>query len=159
MPTPDFVLALRAHVGRAELWLPGATAVVRREGAAGAEVLMLRAADTGEWMPPGGLSEPGEDPGVTARRETEEETGVRVGVDRLASVTACPPRVLPNGDRVVLLDHTFACTWVSGQARVADDESVEVGWFGVDDLPPMQGRFRDRIDAGLSEEVATRFRA
>ncbi len=158
MPTPDFVLALREQVGHAELWLPGATAVVRREGPGGTtEVLLVRRADTGEWTPPGGIVDPGEDPGSAARRETREEAGVEVRVDRLASVGAAAPHTFPNGDRVVVLDHTFACTWVCGEARVGDDESVGVGWFGADDLPPMAARFLARIEAALSDEVATRF--
>jgi 8-oxo-dGTP pyrophosphatase MutT (NUDIX family) len=157
MPTPGFILALREKIGHAELWLPGATAVVRREGTDGPEVLLVRRADTGEWTPTGGIVEPGEDPAAAARRETEEEAGVVITVDRLASVGAAAPHTFPNGDRVVVLDHTFACTWVSGEAHVADDESVEVVWFPVDGLPAMAPRFRERVGAALADEVATRF--
>ncbi|MEV0354627.1 NUDIX domain-containing protein [Nocardia sp. NPDC050697] len=34
----------------------------------------------GKWLPPGGHVEPGEDPGITARREAEEELGLRSGL-------------------------------------------------------------------------------
>ena len=34
-----------------------------------------------------------------------------------------------NGDRASYLDLTFACTYVSGEAHVADDESSDVRWF------------------------------
>ncbi|MFD9691906.1 hypothetical protein ACFWXO_39795, partial [Kitasatospora sp. NPDC059088] len=32
---------------------------------------------------------------------------------------------------------TFRCRAVGGEARVNDDESLEVGWFGLDELPPI----------------------
>ncbi len=160
MPTPDFVLALRAQVGHAELWLPGVTAVIRREAAGGGtEVLLVQRADDHAWTPVTGIVDPGEDPGVAARREAREETGVDIRVDRLAQVTAGEQVSYPNGDRNVFLDHTFACTWLGGEAHVADDESVDVGWFTLDAAPPLSGRMRQRLEVGLSDEVAARFRA
>ena len=51
----------------------------------------------------------------------------------------------------------FACTWVAGDAHVADDESVAVGWFGLDDLPPMREEMLARIAAALSGEERARF--
>ncbi len=80
MPVPPYVLELRRHIGTTELWLPGVTAVIRRD----AEILLVRRADNGEWAPVTGIVDPGEDPGVTARREALEETGVEIRVDRLA---------------------------------------------------------------------------
>lgn len=153
MPTPDFILELRRHVGHAELWLPGVTAVIRRSE----ELLLVRRSDTGSWTPVGGIVEPGEPPAACARREALEETGVEITVDRLALVAAGEPQSYPNGDQVRFLTHTFACTWVSGEAHPADEESSEVGWFGVDALPPLHAKYRERLDAALSAEVATRF--
>jgi 8-oxo-dGTP pyrophosphatase MutT (NUDIX family) len=153
VPVPDFVLELRRHIGTAELWLPAATAVVRR----GAEVLLVRRSDTGEWAPVTGIVDPGEDPGVTARREALEETGVTVTVDRLAWVQALPATTHVNGDLARYLDHTFSCTYVSGEARVGDDESVDVGWFHHDDLPRMRPSFRARIACVLEDDPVTRF--
>jgi len=155
VPVPEFILELRKHVGHAELWLPGVTAVVRRED----ELLLVRRSDNGQWSPVTGIVDPGEDPGVTARREALEETGVRVTVDRLASISAGERVTHANGDLAVYLDLTFACTYVSGEAHVADDESTEVGWFPLDALPPMKDALHERIAAALSGEVATRFRA
>ncbi len=157
MPVPDFVLALRRHVGTAPLWLPGVTAVVLRPGDDAAEVLLVRRSDTGEWAPVTGIVDPGEDPGVAARREVAEEAGVVVRVDRLAWVRALPPQVHVNGDRATYLDHTFACSYVSGIAHVGDDESLEVGWFPVHALPPMRDSLAERIACVLADEPTTRF--
>lgn len=154
MPIPEFIAALRAHVGGTELWLPGVTAVVRR----GDEVLLVRRADNGEWAPIGGIPEPGEEPAVAARREALEETGVEVHVDRLASVGVIAGVVYPNGDRAVYLDHNFSCTWLTGEAHVADDESTDVAWFDRNRLPQLSESAAARIADALSDEPVTRFR-
>ena len=153
MPVPDFVLELRRQVGQAQLWLPGVTAVVRR----GDDVLLVRRSDNGQWAPVTGIVEPGEDPGVAARRETWEETRVDVTVDRLAMVSVTPPITHVNGDRAIYLDHTFACTWVGGEATVGDDESLEVRWVPRDQLPPMKAELAARIAVACSPEERTRF--
>ena len=153
MPIPDFVVELRRYVGQAELWLPGVTAVVRR----GAEVLLVRRSDNGEWAPITGIVDPGEEPAACAAREVQEETGVVIRVDRLASTSVMRDVVHANGDRAAYLDVCFACSWLSGEARVADDESVEVRWFDAEDLPPMRAELRARVDAALSDEHQARF--
>ena len=153
MPIPPFVAELRALVGTHELWLPAVTAVILR----GDEILLTERADNGEWAPVTGILDPGEEPAVGAAREALEETGVVVTVDRLASVSASPQVVHGNGDLGVYLDLTFACTWVSGEARVADDENVDVRWWPVSALPPMADWLQQRIDDVLAGEVAARF--
>ena len=153
MPIPDFVVELRGLVGDTELWMPGITAVVRR----GDEILLVQRADNHAWTPVTGILDPGEEPAVGAVREVLEETGVVARVDRLALVSTTPQIVYENGDRARYLDHAFACTYVSGEAHVGDDESVDVRWCRVEDLPPMSDRVRARIDAALSGEERARF--
>ena len=153
MPIPEFIVEIRRMIGHHEMWLPGITAVVLR----GDEVLLVQRADNGEWTPVTGIPEPGEEPGLAAARETLEETGVVVSVDRLASTSAHPGVVHANGDRASYLDLTFACTYVSGEAHVADDESRDVRWFARDALPPMAPSMAQRIADALSGEQAARF--
>ncbi|MCW2868525.1 MAG: hypothetical protein JWR20_2713 [Marmoricola sp.] len=161
MPVPDFILELRRGIGHDLLWLPGVTAVVRRGAGAATEVLLVRRSDDGSWTPVTGIVDPGEEPAVAAAREALEETGVVIRVDRLARVGTTDEVVYPNGDRTVYLDLTFACTWLSGQAHVADDESTDVRWCSRAELdalqPPMTAAMRERIEAGLAPEVAARF--
>src|SRR4051812_27165776 len=154
MPIPPFVAELRELIGTRELWLPAVTAVVLR----GDGVLLTRRADNGEWAPITGILDPGEEPATGAAREALEETGVEVTVDRLASVAASPQVEHGNGDLGVYLDLTFACSWVRGEARVADDENVDVRWWPVQAMPPMDGYLRERIDDVLAGETAARFR-
>lgn len=157
MPIPDFVVELRRRVGAEQLWLPGVTAVVRRLVDGRDEILLVRRADNGAWTPITGIVDPGEEPAIAASREALEETGVQIVVDRLASIGVTDEVVYPNGDRAIYLDLTFACTYVAGEAHVADDESSDVGWYAVDELPTMTPRMLARIDAALAAETAARF--
>lgn len=153
-PVPDFVVAIRDKIGSDHpLWLPAVTAVVRR----GDQVLLVRRSDNGQWSPVTGIVDPGEEPAVAAAREVTEETGVRVRVDRLASTGVHPEIVHANGDRAAYLDLTFACTWVDGEAHVADDESSDVRWWPLASLPPMSDLLLARIEAALGDEREARF--
>ena len=156
MPIPPYVAHLRAMVGHELLWLPGCTAVVVREGADGAEVLLVRRSDNGEWTPVTGILDPGEDPHDAAVREVLEETCVVAEVERLVWVCATPALTHVNGDRAQYLDHTFACRWVSGEPRPGDDESTAAAWFALDALPPMRQIFLDRIACAASGEPGVR---
>ena len=157
MPIPEFIVEIRKMIGQHEMWLPGITAVVTRGAADDQEILLVQRADNGEWTPITGIPEPGEEPGLAAAREALEETGVVVSVDRLASTSAHPGIVHANGDRASYLDLTFACTYVSGEAHVADDESRDVRWFPRDAMPAMAASMTQRIADALSGEVAARF--
>ena len=159
MPIPPYVAEMRALIGTREMWLPGVTAVVLRGARGAQQVLLTRRADNGEWAPITGILDPGEEPAVGTAREAFEEAAVEIDVDRLASVAVSPQITHGNGDLAVYLDLTFACTWRSGEARVNDDENVEVRWWPVDALPPMADWLRRRIDDVLADEPATRFRA
>ena len=153
MPIPEFVVEMRQLIGQREMWLPAVTAVVQRDD----EILLVKRADNGAWTPITGIPEPGEEPGVAAAREALEETGVVVRVDRLASTSVMPDVVHANGDRASYLDLTFACTYVSGEAHVADDESRDVRWFPEDAMPEMAESMVRRIADALSGEQAARF--
>ncbi|HXH80219.1 DUF429 domain-containing protein [Nocardioides sp.] len=153
-PIPDFILEMREMIGHHPLWLPGVTAVITRGDG---HVLLVKRSDNGAWTPVTGIVDPEEEPATTAAREALEETGVVISVDRLAATTVLPEFTFDNGDRAAFLDLTFACTWLSGEAYVADDESTEVRWWPIDDLPPMSEHMASRIDAGLSKEREARF--
>jgi 8-oxo-dGTP pyrophosphatase MutT (NUDIX family) len=152
MATPEFILALREQVGTALLWLPGITAVVVDDG----RVLLVRRVDTGEWTPVTGICDPGEHPADTAVREVLEETGVHCSVELLAWVDVTGVVRYPNGDRTQFVDHTFRCRHVSGEAHVADDESSEVRWFPLAELPAMDAGHAERIRTAAGHEGPTR---
>jgi 8-oxo-dGTP pyrophosphatase MutT (NUDIX family) len=156
MPIPEFITEIRALIGHHPLWLPGVTAVVRR----GDEVLLVQRSDNGAWTPVTGIPEPGEEPADAAAREVLEETGVTARVDRLASTWVSGPVTHANGDLATYLDLTFTCTYLDGEAHVADDESRDVAWVRRPDLAArgLSHEMLQRIDAALSDELPTRFK-
>ncbi len=132
MPTPEFILSLREKIGHDELWLPGVTALVRDPAG---RVLLGPRADPGLWALPRGSSEPGAPMALSCSREVLEETGIEVEVTDLISIHTTAPTTYPNGDRSIFVDHFFACRPVGGEATVADDESLAVGWYAEDEFP------------------------
>lgn len=156
MPIPDFVLELRSHVGTMPLWLSGTTSVVLRESDGVDEILLVRRADNGEWSPVCGIIDPGEEPGDAAVRETAEEAGVLVEVERLVWMYVTDPVTYPNGDVTQYIDHTFRCRWVSGDPFPVDGENLEARWFTTDALPPLTGEFKERVAVALANEPECR---
>ncbi|MFR9726412.1 NUDIX hydrolase [Streptomyces sp. MS19] len=142
MATPDFILRLRRHIGHDLLCLPGVSMVVHDDAG---RVLLGRRADTGRWSIPGGIPEPGEQPALAAVREVLEETAVRCVAERILLVQTLPPTRYPNGDQVQFTDIAVQCRAVGGEARVNDDESLEVGWFALDELPRLDPFALERI--------------
>ncbi|MEX3611312.1 NUDIX domain-containing protein [Rothia sp. LK2588] len=156
MPTPPYILSLREKIGHDMLWLSGATAVIQRES--DGKFLLVRRSDNGMWTPITGIVDPGENPALTARREALEEAGVEIEVVALAQLKVDPPKTFENGDQCQFLDHTFYCRWVSGEAKVSDEESSQVRWVSLEEIQELcNERMRDRFDAAIDYQTGTRF--
>ncbi|MDO0917264.1 NUDIX domain-containing protein [Streptomyces sp. DT2A-34] len=149
MATPDFIRTIRASAGHQLLWLPGVSAVVFDDEG---RVLLGQRADNRKWTVINGIPDPGEQPATAAVREVYEETGVRCVAERVVLVRSGNEVTYPNGDTCQFMDVTFRCRAVGGEARVNDDESLQVGWFEVDALPVMDERQLFRIKQALSDE-------
>ncbi len=161
MPIPEFVAELRAKIGPEHpLWLAGSTAVIIRPArapagvpaASGEEVLLVRRSDNGVWSPVTGIVDPGEHPATAAVRESLEEAMVEVRVERLVRLSVSPRIVHATGDRAQYCDLVFRCSWVSGEAAVGDDESVDVAWFPVDALPDMPEHLASRVAVAVADQ-------
>ncbi|MFJ3670750.1 NUDIX hydrolase [Streptomyces sp. NPDC090106] len=148
MATPEFISALRETAGHQRLWLPGVTALVFDDEG---RVLLNRRTDTGRWSVIGGIPEPGEQPAACAVREVYEETAVRCVAERIVLVQALEPVTYPNGDVCQYMDTTVRCRAVGGEAKVNDDESLDVAWFAVDALPELNDFGLFRIKQALTE--------
>jgi ADP-ribose pyrophosphatase YjhB (NUDIX family) len=92
-------------------------------------VLLCERADGRGWCLPGGYSDPHESPMETAVRETREETGLEVEIDRLFGLYAATQR---SGGKIVV--PVFLCRLVGGELGTTD-ETTAFGWFAEDALP------------------------
>lgn len=90
-------------------------------------VLLVYRTDCDWWCQPGGGMESGETPWDGVIRETREETGFEVGVERLAGVYSWAPRK----DEVIF---SFVYSLVGGE-RATSDESDDVRFFVPEELP------------------------
>jgi len=122
----------------------GATAIVFAEDRT--RVLMLKREDFRVWVLPGGGIEAGETREQAAIRETREETGYEIAIDRLVGRYWHPQT--PGGGSVRYL---FAGHIVGGTAIQNGPETVGVGFFPIDALPsPMLPWVKDFITDALT---------
>ena len=127
--------------------LPGVCAIIVDDAG---RVLLNRRTDTGKWATIGGTVEPDEQPADALIREVYEETGLTIAIDRIVGVSTAPRATLPNGDNVQYVLTTYRCRPTAGEARVNDDESHEVRYFSVDDLPELRPEHLQRIKDALA---------
>ena len=92
---------------------------------AAGRILVVRPTYANEWMLPGGRVERGETPHEAAVRETREETGLEVVLDRIALVDARWAR----GTSFVFAGHV-----IGGELEPQLGEISEVGWLGRDEI-------------------------
>jgi ADP-ribose pyrophosphatase YjhB (NUDIX family) len=107
-------------------------AFVTRERESKREILLIQRANDpgkGKWSLPAGFVEYDEDPRAAAARETLEESGVIVQVERLIELLHRP-------DLDGLADIVIAYAAVpTGGAVSASDDATDAGWFAEDALP------------------------
>ena len=132
-------LVVREHEGRARPVCPqcgrvvyydpklAAACVIERDGRT---LMVKRAVQTGYglWSMPGGYVDRGEPVETAAAREVEEEAGLLVEIDRLIGLFS------DAGNPVVVA--AYAAIEVGG-TLAPGPESLDVGFFGLDDLPPL----------------------
>lgn len=99
-------------------------------------VLLVRERDDRRWTLPGGWADLTDLPSTAVEREVAEEAGYRV---RAARLLACWDRTLQEGAepypwRVYKL--FFGCDLL-GQIARRHDETSDVAWFPLGDLPPL----------------------
>lgn len=138
---------LRQVVGDQLVLMPGARIIIEDVRQ---RILLQKRADFGTWGLPGGMAEPGEDIVATIVREVREETSLQISEVTPFGFASDPARetiTFPNGDVDQFFTMNFFCNQFDGVAVVADEESLEMGWFGRDDLPEMPDNMRASVAA------------
>lgn len=143
MAISAYLRSLRDRVGHDLVLLPAVCALIWDDDG---RLLLMRESTTGRWQTVGGSVDPDESPWDAVVREAEEETGLRVAVDRLRHALGGPDyRVLyPNGDLCSYVSIVFDLRVVGGDFA-PDDEVAELVWFRPDeiaalDLDPLNRR-------------------
>ncbi len=111
--------------------------VIFGRSAMGVGLLLIRRKSEpfqGRWALPGGFVELHETLEQGARRELEEETGVRVA--RVEQLRAFDTVDRDPRERVISIAHYASVEQAEHAPRAADDAS-EVAWFPLSALPPL----------------------
>ncbi|MGI8869869.1 MAG: NUDIX hydrolase N-terminal domain-containing protein [Mycobacteriales bacterium] len=107
-------------------------------------ILLVQEAADRCWTLPGGWADVLDTPRVAVEREFAEEAGLAVRADRLAFVHdgVISNGHLDGGPPFHIWKLFFICTEDAGGEPQAglDEETTDVGFFGLDDLPPLSAR-------------------
>jgi ADP-ribose pyrophosphatase YjhB (NUDIX family) len=106
-------------------------AVVEKDG----KLLFMREAQDGRWSLPGGWADIGESPSQIAEREVLEETGFQVHASKLLALYDKARHDHPR--EFWYAYKLFVRCELSGGAPTRGLETLDVGFFAPDELPPL----------------------
>ena len=147
-----YIADLRKLVGHAPIIGVGATTLVFNEKN---EILLNLRSDTGTWGIPGGSMELHEDIRETAVRELKEEAGITAESLELVDVLSGEDYFFeyPNGDKMCCVIVLFKVLNYSGEIKISDDESKELQFFSLNDLPKTESRAKAILDKIRSGKI------
>jgi ADP-ribose pyrophosphatase YjhB (NUDIX family) len=100
-------------------------------------VLLMQERSDGRWSPPGGWADPFDAPSEAVVREIREETGYAAVVVKLAAVLDRDKQ----GHLPPLAVHAYKLFFICRGTGIVDPpdelETLDVGWFALDELPPL----------------------
>jgi 8-oxo-dGTP diphosphatase len=135
---------------------PGAMAVVVNERGC---LLLGQRAEDGFWSLPGGFMAIGENDAYTAQRETGEETGLEIEIERLMGVHS-PAEAwrYPNGDETQAVVTVYRAHPIGGAERPDQTETLRLDWLTPQemlqlDVPPPLARLHRAVAANLDRGV------
>ena len=135
MAISDYLKDLRGRIGHRLLMVPSVAAMIfNHEGR-----ILLQRTNEG-WSLPAGAINPGETPAQAVIREVREQTGLQVRPQRVVGVFGGSDGfrfTYSNGDQVEYLCVLFECGVMGGEPGGSDDETVELHFFPVDQMPQL----------------------
>ncbi len=100
-------------------------------------VLLMREKTDGRWSLPGGWADPGDTPRAAVVREIREETGYGAEVVGLVAVWDRDAQGMTPPLPVAVYKMFFLCRATGDVAAPEELETLDVGWFGIDELPEL----------------------
>ena len=147
-----YIMELRKHIGHDALIGVGATTLVFNDKN---ELLLNLRTDTNTWGIPGGSMELYETIEETAIRELKEETGITA--DKLELVAVLSGKDFyyeyPNGDKMCTVIVLFKVMNYNGRLKISDNESKELRFFPLTNLPAMESRAERIIQKILDRTI------
>lgn len=119
-------------------------------------VLMVRERSDGRWSLPGGWADPGDTPRQAVVREVREETGYGAEVVELVAVLDRDAQGMLPPLAVSVYKMFFLCRATGDVVAPQELETLEIGWFGLHELPELS---TGRVDRGQVERVLAHHRA
>lgn len=143
---------LRKYVGHESLIGLGATTMVFNDKN---EILLNLRSDTNSWGIPGGSMELHETIEEIAVRELKEEAGISADKLELVSVLSGDEYYFeyPNGDKMCTVIVLFKVINYTGEIKVSDNESKQLKFFSLNELPNMESRAQAIIDKIKSGKI------
>ena len=99
------------------------------------EILLIRRQDNGLWALPGGALEVGETAAGGVCREVREETGLRVRVTALTGIH--DSRLCGTNSPHHQYHLVFLCEPLDDAEPKVSEETLDVGWYSEEALPPL----------------------
>lgn len=128
-----YVKDIRSKIGHDEFIGVGAGIFIYKDN----KVLLQKRKDNLCWSMHAGGLEIGESVEDAAKRELFEETGLIANTMELLGVFSGDGMryTYPNGDKVSIVQIMYVCNDFSGELLAETDETVELAWFDIDDIP------------------------
>lgn len=140
-----YIMDLRKKLGHNPIIGVGATILVFNNKN---ELLLNLRSDTNNWGIPGGAKELNETLEECAIRELKEETNINVHDLELITVLSGKEYYFkyPNGDELDCVIVLYKVSNYEGELKINDDESKELKFFSLDNLPELESRAKAIID-------------
>jgi len=129
----DYIKNIRKKVGNDIVIMPCSAVIVYEND----KVLLQKRSDNLRWAVHGGSIEVGEKTEAAAARELLEETGLIANKLEMFGVYSGENMIFsyPNGDKTYVIGVFYLCNDFSGEMLQTTDETLELKWFNIDNLP------------------------
>lgn len=130
----DYARWIRSRIGNDRLILNYAGCVIFNDQG---QILLQKRRDKELWGFMGGIIELGESASEAAIREVFEESGLVVKIEKLLGIYTKYFDEYQNGDKTQPIIHMFIAKTVGGSLIVENDETMELKYFDLNNVPEL----------------------